>query len=48
VTVLALVLLAPPIALALLFAAAELERWAFGPIAPRDDDTRPPGDGETK
>ena len=40
-TLLALVVLAPPVALALILAAAGLERWALGPVAARDDD--PPG-----
>lgn len=36
-SLLALVLLAPPAALALLLAAAGFERWALGPAG--DDDT---------
>jgi hypothetical protein len=36
--VLALALLAPPAALALLFAAAGLERWALGSAVAPDDE----------
>jgi hypothetical protein len=38
VTLLALVMLAPLGALAMLLAAAGLERWALGPVAAADDD----------